>query len=129
MSVRRGSRWATRIRWFAPSLQNCSAWRCKYLILKVGERGIISYRSPGSMPREFFTVDSFAEHLVDPVGAGDALLAYASLSLKATGNLVIASILGSVGAAVACEHPGNLPVQVPQVEEKIDRIEKQAQYL
>ena len=103
--------------------------RCKYLILKVGERGIISYRSPGSMPREFFTVDSFAEHLVDPVGAGDALLAYSSLSLKATGNLVIASILGSVGAAVACEHPGNLPVQVPQVEEKIDRIEKQAQYL
>jgi rfaE bifunctional protein kinase chain/domain len=103
--------------------------RCKYLILKVGERGIISYRSPGPMPREFFTVDSFVEHLVDPVGAGDALLAYASLSLKNTGNLVIASILGSVGAAVACEHPGNSPVQVQQVEQKIDRIEKQAQYL
>ena len=46
-----------------------------------------------------------------------------------TGNLVISSIRGSVGAAVACEHPGNLPVQVPQVAEKIDRIEKQAQYL
>lgn len=103
--------------------------KCKYLILKVGERGIISYRGPGPMPREFFTVDSFVERLVDPVGAGDALLAYASLSLKATGNLVIASILGSVGAAVACEHHGNSPVQVPQVEEKIDRIEKQAQYL
>jgi len=103
--------------------------RCKYLILKVGERGVISYRSPGPMPREFFTVDSFVEHLVDPVGAGDALLAYASLSLKATGNLVVASILGSIGAAVACEHPGNLPVQVPQVEEKIERIEKQAEYL
>ncbi len=103
--------------------------RCKYLILKVGERGIISYRSPGPMPREFFTVDSFVERLVDAVGAGDALLAYASLSLEATGNLVVASILGSIGAAVACEHPGNLPVQVPQVEEKIDRLEKQAQYL
>jgi rfaE bifunctional protein kinase chain/domain len=103
--------------------------RCKYLILKLGERGIISYRSPGPKPREFFTIDSFVEHLVDPIGAGDALLAYASLSLKATGNLVIASILGSVGAAVACEHPGNSPVQMTQVEEKIDRIEKQAQYL
>lgn len=103
--------------------------RCKYLILKVGERGIISCRSPGPMPREFFTVDSFVEHLVDPVGAGDALLAYASLSLKATGNLVVASILGAVAAAIACEHPGNLTVRVPQVEEKIDRIEKQAQYL
>lgn len=103
--------------------------RCKYLILKLGERGIIGYRSPGPKPREFFTVDSFVENLVDPVGAGDALLAYASLSLKATGNIVIPSILGSISAAIACEHPGNVPVQVSQVEERINSLEKQAQYL
>jgi sugar/nucleoside kinase (ribokinase family) len=73
-------------------------------------------------------VDSFVENLVDPIGAGDALLAYASLSLKASGNLVIASILGSIGAAVACEHSGNSSVSVSQVVEKIGRIEKQAHY-
>src|SRR5437660_11182740 len=39
---------------------------CKYLILKLGERGLIGYRSPGPMPREFFTVDTFVGHLVDP---------------------------------------------------------------
>ncbi len=103
--------------------------RCRYLILKVGERGIISYRSSGPMPREFFTIDSFAEKLVDPIGAGDALLAYAALSLKASGSLVIASILGSVGAAVACEHSGNSPIRASQVQEMIDRIEKRAHYL
>ena len=40
----------------------------------------------------------------------DALLAYATLSLIATKSSVIASILGSMAAAIACENEGNLPV-------------------
>lgn len=98
--------------------------QCKHLILKLGERGIIVCRSSGASPREFFTVDSFVDRLVDPIGGGDALLAYTSLSMKATGNIVTASILGSIGAAVTCENQGNFPVQVSQVLEKIDKIEK-----
>ncbi len=102
--------------------------RCRHLILKLGERGVLGYRTPGSNPREFFTVDSFVERLVDPVGAGDALLAYASLALLATGNIVIASILGSVSAAVACELPGNMPVTPADMEEKINLLEKRAHF-
>lgn len=102
--------------------------RCKHLILKLGERGLLGYRTPGHMPREFFTVDSFVDRLVDPVGGGDALLAYASLALLATGNIVIASILGSVSAAVACERPGNVPVTPADVEEKINLLEKRAHF-
>lgn len=102
--------------------------KCKHLVLKLGERGVLGYRTPGSMPREFFTVDSFVERLVDPVGAGDALLAYASLALLATSNIVIASILGSVSAAVACEQPGNVPVSPADVEEKINLLEKRAHF-
>ena len=94
--------------------------RCKHLILKLGERGILGYRTPGHMPREFFTVDSVVDALVDPVGAGDALLAYASLALARTGDIVLASILGSMAAAVACEYQGNRPVAPAEVEEKID---------
>ena len=48
--------------------------------------------------------------MVDAVGAGDALLAYATLSLVATKSNVIGSILGALAAAVACEHDGNNPV-------------------
>lgn len=102
--------------------------RCRYLILKLGERGLISYRSPGPNPREFFTIESFVENLVDPIGAGDALLAYASLALRATGNLIMASILGSLGAAVTCQHAGNVPVTVPDVLKTLDRLSKQAHY-
>lgn len=101
---------------------------CKHLILKLGDRGIITCRSSGPGPREFFTVDSLVDSLVDPIGGGDALLAYASLSLKATGKIVIASILGSIGAAITCEHSGNLPVQSEQVEQKISRLEKTVHY-
>jgi rfaE bifunctional protein kinase chain/domain len=103
--------------------------KCKHLILKLGERGIIVCRSAGPMPREFFTVDSFVENLVDPVGSGDALLAYGSLALRASGSIVIASILGSIGAAVSCEHSGNSPVRRQQVEEKIDRLERSSRFL
>lgn len=103
--------------------------QCKFLILKLGERGAITYRSPNlSDPRAFFTVDSFAERLVDAVGAGDALLAYATLSLIATKNEVIASILGSIAAAVACERDGNTPVFPEEVHKVLDAIEKRIYY-
>ncbi len=102
--------------------------RCRNLILKLGERGTITYRRPGNEPRDFFTLDSFVDRLVDPVGAGDALLAYASLALATTGNLVLASILGSLGAAVTCERQGNVPVSPAEVEEKISALERRARY-
>jgi rfaE bifunctional protein kinase chain/domain len=102
--------------------------RCRYLILKLGERGVIGYRSPGPMPREFFTVDTFVDRLVDPIGAGDALLSYASLALVATDNIVIAAVLGSLGAAIACEYQGNSPVSPTKVDEKIDAIAQRARY-
>ena len=102
--------------------------RCKHLILKLGERGILGYRTPGHNPREFFTVDSLVDTLQDPVGAGDALLSYAALSLAATRDIVIASVLGSVAAALACEHQGNRQITPEEVEEKLHRIEKRAHF-
>lgn len=96
----------------------------KHLIMKLGERGMLGYRSPGPMPREFFTLESFAEHVRDPMGAGDALLAYASMALRVSGSLVQASILGSFAAAAACEHPGNHAVSTEDVQEKLERVKR-----
>jgi rfaE bifunctional protein kinase chain/domain/rfaE bifunctional protein nucleotidyltransferase chain/domain len=104
------------------------AARCKFLMLKMGERGVMTYRAPSFDVRAFFQIDSFAGRVVDPVGAGDALLAYATVSLAATGNCVIASILASMAAAVACEHEGNTPVTPVQIFEKIAAVEKRLQY-
>ena len=102
---------------------------CGTLMLKCGERGIITYRSISpSDPRAFFNIDTFAGRVVDAVGAGDALLAYATLSMVATKNEVIASILGNMAAGVECEHEGNWPVTPKSVMSKIDAIEKQVKY-
>jgi rfaE bifunctional protein kinase chain/domain len=101
---------------------------CKTLILKLGDKGIITYRAPNPEVRSFFTLDSLVDKLVDAVGAGDAMLAYASLALAATGSPVIASILGTAAAAVACENDGNKPVGPEDVLRKLLGVQKKVQY-
>jgi rfaE bifunctional protein kinase chain/domain len=103
--------------------------KCKTVILKCGDRGIITYRSDSPTDfRAFFTIETFADRVVDAVGAGDALLAYATLAMVATKNDVIASILGNIAAGIECEHDGNVPVTPDQVLKKIEAVEKQAHY-
>jgi rfaE bifunctional protein kinase chain/domain len=103
--------------------------RCKTVILKCGDRGIITYRSDSPVDfRAFFTVESFAKPVVDAVGAGDALLAYATLALVATKSDAIASILGNMAAAIECEHDGNVPVTPDLVLKKIEAVEKHARF-
>jgi rfaE bifunctional protein kinase chain/domain len=102
---------------------------CGTLILKCGDRGIITYRSaPPDDVRAFFTIETFADRVIDAVGAGDALLAYATLVMAATKNDVLASILGNMAAAIECEHEGNVPVTPEQMLKKIDTVEKHAHY-
>jgi len=101
---------------------------CKLLLLKLGELGLIGYRRNTADPRAFFTIDSFVENLVDPVGAGDALLAYATLALITTKSEVMAAVLGAMAAAVACEHDGNNPVEPESVLQMINTVEKRANY-
>jgi rfaE bifunctional protein kinase chain/domain len=103
--------------------------KCKTVILKCGDRGLITYRSDSPTDfRAFFTIESFADRVFDAVGAGDALLAYATLGMIATKNDVIASILGTMAAGIECEHEGNVPVTPDQVLKKIEAVEKHATY-
>lgn len=101
---------------------------CKTLILKMGDRGILTYRAPSHDVRSFFTIDTLVDHLVDAVGAGDALLAYSTLALATTKSNVIASILGSAAAAVACENDGNKPVSPDDVMNKLGSFQKRVPY-
>lgn len=106
------------------------AANCRTLILKLGERGILTHRTrPEGDPRTVIALDSFAGLVADAVGAGDALLAYATLALVATGNdEAQASILGSIAAALECEMDGNIPVAGDAMRKRLDRIEADLQY-
>lgn len=105
------------------------AAQCKTLILKLGERGVLTCRSSDhSSLDSFVVVDSFVDRVVDAVGAGDALLAYATLSKLVTGSDAVATILGSMAAACECEYDGNIPITPIDVGRKIDAVERQANY-
>jgi bifunctional ADP-heptose synthase (sugar kinase/adenylyltransferase) len=102
------------------------AARCRLLILKLGERGVLACCSADHESLDsFFVIDSFVDRLVDAVGAGDALLAYATLAMLAVGDAGIATILGSMAAALECECDGNIPVTADDLRSKIDGIERQ----
>jgi len=103
--------------------------QCKTLILKLGERGVLTCRSADHESLDsFIVIDSFVDRVVDAVGAGDALLAYATLAKLATGSDAISTILGSMAAACECEVDGNIPITPQALRDKIDVIERQATY-
>lgn len=105
------------------------AAKAKTLILKMGDRGVLTCRSPDHEALDsFFVVDSFVDQVTDAVGAGDALLAYATLTMLATGCPVTATIIGSLAAAVECEVDGNHPVTPVAVAAKIDAEERRAAF-
>jgi len=105
------------------------AARCRLLILKLGERGVLTCRNDDHESLDsFFVLESFVERLVDAVGAGDALAAYATLAMLASGSEVQATILGLIAAACECEIDGNVPVTPKQVLARLDRLESQMNY-
>jgi rfaE bifunctional protein kinase chain/domain len=102
---------------------------CGLLILKLGEKGIFTVvQEQKKRVTNSFSIDSFVTNVVDAVGSGDALLAYATLSMLSNGSELIASILGSMAAAHECELDGNIPVKPADVLSKIDMAERLARY-
>jgi len=113
------------IRPLASALYDAAA--CKLLILKLGDRGVLTCRGEQHEKLDsFLVVDSFVDKLVDAVGAGDALLAYSTLAMLTDCNPVVATILGSMAAACECEEDGNVPVTPDSVRKKIDAAERQS---
>jgi rfaE bifunctional protein kinase chain/domain len=103
--------------------------RCKLLILKLGERGLLACRDKEHHSLDsYFVIDSFVDNLVDAVGAGDALLAYSTLAMLASKNDAIATILGCMAASCECEYDGNVPVTLANVHAKIDAVERQLNF-
>lgn len=95
------------------------AAQCKNILMKLGSRGLFFLQD--DYP---YSLDSFTNNLKDAVGAGDALLAYAALTMLATKSLPMACILGSMAAACECEIDGNVPIKPEQVLQKLEVLEK-----
>jgi cytidyltransferase-like protein len=115
------------IRPLASAIYNAA--ECKTLILKLGDRGVLTCQSAQHEDlNSFFVLDSFVDRLVDAVGAGDALLAYATLGMLVSGSPAQATILGSIAAACECEKDGNIPIGPLDVQAKLEAAERQVEF-
>jgi bifunctional ADP-heptose synthase (sugar kinase/adenylyltransferase) len=115
------------IRPLAASLYDAA--KCKTLILKLGDKGVLTCRHGDHQALDsFFVLDSFVDRLVDGVGAGDALLAYSTLCMLATMSDTMATIIGVMAAACECEVDGNIPIDIDDVHQKIDSVERAAKF-
>jgi len=100
---------------------------CKNLILKLGDKGVFCSTFKYTKNKDnYFSLNSFLENnkLIDAVGAGDALLAYSSLTLKVSNCLISSAIIGSIAASCACEVEGNKPIDPKMVSNKILELKK-----
>lgn len=105
------------------------AAKCKTLILKLGEKGLITCCHDNHESLDsFFVLDHFVDKLVDAVGSGDALLAYSSLALSKGCDPVIASVLGAIAAACECEKDGNMPITPEAIRGKLHSLEKEISF-
>ena len=115
------------VRPLAASLYDAA--KCKTLILKLGDKGVLTCRHGDHQALDsFFVVDSFVDRLIDAVGAGDALLAYSTLCMLASKCEVTATIIGTIAAACECEKDGNVPITIEDVHHKLDAVEREAKF-
>lgn len=87
------------------------------MIVTMGKKGAVLFRPRETAREDWFTarmrsdhVPALAERVDDVVGAGDAMLATATLALTAGCTLPQAAYLGSAASAIAVSRVGNLPV-------------------
>ena len=112
----------TTVGYLASEVLNKS--KSKNIILKLGEKGILSLNSKN----QYFSIDSFCEKLIDAVGAGDALLAYASLIFYQSRSLFKASFIGNIAASCECQKEGNIPIDIEEIKLKLKKIEKEMNF-
>jgi len=91
-------------------------------------RGIFSVSRYPKNKDFSFAVPSFTNKVQDAVGAGDAMLSYATLCMLESKSLVLSSILGSIAAACECEVEGNIEIKPQKIIEKIVQIEESINY-
>ncbi len=116
------------IRPLASSLYDAA--KCKTLILKLGGRGLLACCNSNHEALDSYVVmESFSDHVVDAVGAGDALLAYVTLSLLKGYSVTVASIIGSMAAACECALDGNIPISKEDVVKKLRQVINGVSYL
>jgi hypothetical protein len=94
----------------------------------MGARGSVLFRPREDDPEQWFTnrlrsehIPSLVQQVVDPLGAGDACLAVATLTLATGSDAPTAAFLGMVAAAVQTSRVGNPVLDPLDLVRAVDR--------
>lgn len=93
----------------------------KAALITLGKQGLVACDWPngsweasnGRLSSEY--LPALSTRAIDPLGAGDALLASTSLALAAGATLAQAAFIGSLAAAVQVQQRGNVPVSADMI--------------
>lgn len=104
--------------------------RSRRAIVTMGADGLIAFdRLPNSSPDSGWTSRLKAEHVpalsslaIDALGCGDALIAAATLALTTGSELLPASFLGAIAAAVQVQRLGNSVISATDLRHGVARI-------
>ena len=88
----------------------------KSIIIKLGADGLVinGVKSDGTL-LSLDALPSFNQSPVDVSGAGDSMLAAASLAITIENNLAKASLIGSLAAAIQISRIGNIPIEKEKI--------------
>ena len=101
--------------------------KAKGAIVTLGKQGLITFEPEknagpdGRLKSDY--IPALAQHAVDPLGCGDALLATATLALTAGGSLVTSAYLGALAAAAHVKCAGNFPLTADVLLDRIQTFE------
>lgn len=97
--------------------------KAKNIVLTLGANGFIAFQSTDN--DLFIKTQHFPAinpHPVDVVGAGDALLTGLAISICAGGNLMEASVIGTIIASISVGKMGNIPISHDEVIKYLENI-------
>jgi len=106
------------------------ATQARQAMITLGKQGLVTFDRtglPDGARLRSEHVPSLATDCVDALGAGDALLAAATLALAAGGSLQAAALIGSIAAAIEVQQVGNEPVTADQIREHLTGAQPQMQ--
>jgi rfaE bifunctional protein kinase chain/domain len=96
---------------------------CKSIILKLGADGILLHgKETFGEILKTDKVEALNSSPVDVSGAGDSLLASATLSLIVDNNLYKAGLIGSIAAAIQVSRTGNVPISLDELRDEIIKL-------
>lgn len=89
-----------------------------YLMTTLSERGVAMYDNRRD---KFMTYPAFLRKIADVSGAGDTVIAVATLSLLSGVSVEILTQVANLAGGIVCEYAGVVPIQADELKEQLQK--------